>query len=326
MKRIAIFCDPPVFGGGGGVYKYCVSLKKLLESHEECRVTIFSDFNFRSISQLRIFDEEEICRCLLLDKFDYIHVNGFMTFLPYQLFKCVKRLKLKIPVIYTPHAHPFYTLNHPFRNRIFFNLFIKQCIKKADWIISINNEDYEFFTKINKRCKKISHWLGPEIKTVSSNCCKGKSSKKRILFVGRNDDNKNLKQLYAIPRDIFYVVCVTNVIPDRDDFIFKKNISDKELALEYSMCDLLVVPSRYEAFSLVAAECLSYGKPVLLSDRVRIADWLKGCSGVTVYDFNDSDDFIEKFYKALDTKVDVEFIKKVFSPETAFKAYSEIFK
>lgn len=334
MIKIALFCDPPVYGGGGGVYKYCVSLKELLESSKKYQVSLFSDFDYKSISQLRIFDEKQLCECLTKEKFDYIHINGFMTFLPFQLFRCIKKLKLDVPVIYTPHAHPFYTLNHPFRNRVFFNIFVAPCMKKADKIVAINNEDYAFFNKFNKNCARIPHWITDTKKTAPAKkpatsqkkTTKKSNSKKKILFVGRNDDNKNLKQLYVLPENKYEVICVTNTVPDRKDFIFKTNVSDKELSSLYKKSDLLVVPSRYEAFSLVTVECLNYGTPVLLSDRVRIADWLEGCSGVTVYDFNDSEDFTVKFEEALKSKVNTRFVNNMFSAKKAYKSYSEIFK
>lgn len=128
------------------------------------------------------------------------------------------------PLIFTPHAHPFYTLNHPFLNKIF----IKRIIKKANKIISINKEDFNFFSKYNNNVVTIPHWYGKD--AMSNMTQKNKLSKPVILFVGRNNANKNLSLLYSLPKDKYQVICVTNTKPEREDFIFKNRISDEELS------------------------------------------------------------------------------------------------
>lgn len=323
MKKIALFCDSPVFGGGGGVYSYCVALKELLESKGMFKVTLFCDYDFINFKQAKIYSLKQIKSYLKSDNFDYIHINGFMTLLPFFVYYARKQLNLTQPLIYTPHAHPFYTLNHPFRNRIFYHLFVKKILKKAEILISINNEDHDFFSKLNKNVIKIPHWIRWEQTNIQIK--KEVSGKKNILFVGRNDPNKNLSFLYNLPENIFNVTCVTNLPPERKDFTFKQNLSHDELIEEYKKTDLLIVPSRYEAFSLTSLEALSLGKPILISDRVRIADWLDNVSGVSVFKYNDFIDFSEKLKLAFYQKVCIDNINKVFSKENAYNLYSILF-
>ena len=265
MIKIALFCDPPVYGGGGGVYSYCVSLKQMLEDSGDFSVTLFSDFKYKNICGLNIFSMDNIKEKLLEENFDFIHITGFMTFLPYQIFSLVKKNNINIPIIYTPHAHPFKTLKHPFRNKIFYFCFIHKIIKKSYRVICNNNLDYNYFIKLNKNLKKIVLWytIQPDISTI-------KKEYKRILFVGRNDANKRLDFLYCLPKDKYKVVCITNKKPERDDFIYLHDLSKEELINEYKKSDLLVVPSKYESFSLVTLESMCVGTPVLLSVELNI--------------------------------------------------------
>lgn len=93
-----------------------------------------------------------------------------------------------------------------------------------------------------------------------------------VLFVGRNDTNKGIEHLYSLP-DNYRVHCVCKGTVKRNDFILHQNLGDAELACLYRQASVVVVPSRYEAFSLVALEALQYHTPVVISERVRIGDY-----------------------------------------------------
>ena len=147
-----------------------------------------------------------------------------------------------------------------------------------------------------------------------------------ILFVGRNDDNKNLSLLYSLPENKYRIVCVTNKRPQREDFVFKSHISDEELNALYRMASLTVIPSKYEAFSYTALESLLAGTPVLMSNRVRIADFLRNVSGVTVYDYTNPSDFVNKIEEAMLCNVDRERVLDIFSSDKAYSMYSNVYK
>lgn len=322
MLKIALFCDTPKTLGG--IVSHCNALKVLLEKSGEYSVSVFSTLPYRNCFGIfKVYDKRAIKNALCSDDFDIIHIHGFISTIPEAVISCMKALKMKIPVVYTPHAHPFYTLNHPLRNKLFFHLRVKQVLKIADTVISINKEDFTFFKKYNNSVVTIPHWSE---NFTESGTEKQTSRKPKILFVGRNNENKNLKALYDLPRDNYEVICVTNTKPEREDFIFKCRISDDELSSLYKQSALTVVPSRYEAFSYVALDSLSAGTPVLLSDRVRIADFLQGVSGVTVYEYDKPEELIKKMDEAMCAAVDIKKIKQIFSAETAFASYSAIYK
>ena len=322
MIKIAFFCDTPKTFGG--IVSHCNSLKNLLERNGEFKVSVFSNLPCkRWFNSFPVYDKTAIKTALLSEDFDIIHIHGFISVIPKTIFSCINELKMKKPLVYTPHAHPFYTLNHPFRNRLFFHFRVKPILKFAQAIISINKEDFAFFRKYNDFVITIPHWSNKFVQRTEQ---KRINEKNMILFVGRNDANKNLKSLYALPQEKYEVVCVTNIKPEREDFIFKYRISDEELNSLYQRAALTVVPSRYEAFSYAALDSLCAGVPVLLSDRVRIADFLHGVSGITVYEYDKPEQFVKKIDEAMGKSVDIEKVRKIFSAESAFESYSALYK
>lgn len=149
MIKIALFCDTPKTLGG--IVSHCNALKSLLESKGEYKVSVFSNLPYkRYFNTVNLYDKAALKKALLSDDFDIIHIHGFISMIPSVVLSCMKTLKMKKPLVYTPHAHPFYTLNHPLRNKIFFHLRVKYVLKTASAVISINKEDSAFFKKYNK--------------------------------------------------------------------------------------------------------------------------------------------------------------------------------
>jgi glycosyltransferase involved in cell wall biosynthesis len=146
-----------------------------------------------------------------------------------------------------------------------------------------------------------------------------------ILFVGRIESNKGFEYLTLLKNNKNYTIhCVTST-PVQDNFVIHKNISDLELQNLYQRASLVIVPAKYEAFSYVTLEALLNGTPVLISDRVRILDHLNNVSGVTVFEYGNVDDFMEKINVAMKQKVDIKLLYKIFSKEKAYEEYKKIF-
>lgn len=319
MKKILMFCD--YSKDNGGIQLHCQRLKTILENTGNYQIDLYDNLSFKQVYLAKVYNKKEIISALMKDKYDYIHIHGFISLLPWQIIRCIKKLKIQTPIIYTPHAHPFYTLNHPIINKVFFNFFVKSNFSNANNVIAINKHDFDFFKQYNSNVVIIPHWYECE----DNNIAKEEHTKKVILFVGRNESNKNLSILYGLPSDKYEVICVTNIKPDRDDFIFKNNISQEELKRLYKTADLTVIPSRYEAFSLVAVESLCYGTPILISDRVRIADFLDDVEGKIIYHYENEKEFYSNIEIAMKQKVNVEEVRKIFSTSTALEKYKQVF-
>ena len=321
MKKIAILFDNNPMNKKSGIQVHCENLAELLNETEMFSASLCNDFEYFPIR----FFRKSIYKPKSIEKFisdiapDYINVHGFMSMLPILVISIAR--KKRIPVIYTPCMHPFYTLKHPVIGKISFLLLLKPILKYFSKIVVINSEEYRFFIKYNQNCCVISPWINKSYLPRNKN----KHKLNKLLFVGRNEPNKNLSFLYNLPRNRFTVNCATDKKPNRDDFVFHANINDEELEFLYDSVSLVIIPSCYESFSFVALEALSHGTPILISNRVRIADHLNGVSGFTIFQYNDITDFQNKLEIALRTVVDVNKIDTIFSKKRAVECYKKLF-
>lgn len=293
----------------GGIERHCRNILEMFEGHNSIHISalhkeLIPYYFLRPINKI-IFNSKALE--LAIRDCDIVHIHGFASLIVPQSIKIAHQLNKKI--IYTAHFHPFYTLNNPLLGRIFFNLFLRRKLRYVNRIITINNDDTLFFKKYNSNITLIPNWL------TGIPCADVQKQDNWILFVGRNTANKGIDYLNEIPIDKYQINCVTDSeMGLRSDIIAYKNIDDAALSSLYTQSNLLIAPSRYEAFSYVVLEALERGTPVLISDRVRIADHLNGIDGVTIFRYEDKTDFIKKLDQAMKRKVDIEKIKIIFSP------------
>lgn len=141
------------------------------------------------------------------------------------------------------------------------NIAIKKGISKENLLTIKNAIPVSFFQ--NKLTKEI---IWPE-------------NRLKILFVGRLDKQKGidilLDAVYRIERKIHVIVVGSDVLSDSKnipkyskklenvDFVGWKN--QNELLEYYHSADLIVIPSRWEGFGLVAIEAMSCKLPVIAS-------------------------------------------------------------
>ena len=265
-------------------------------------------------------DEKEICNSIERLSPDIVHIHGAYSFTLPVAVKCAR--KYKIPIAFSSHFHPFYALKRPYMGELFFDLITKRMLKYVDVVFTINNEDTAQMSKYHNNVIKIPHWS----KYIDDNSEENKIDN-MILFIGRLDEtNKGIDHIYHIPEGKYTIHCIgRGNVKMRSDMIKHTNISDEELKRLYKRASLLVVPSRYEAFSYVSIEALMYNTPVLMSDRVRIADHLSGINGYSVFKYKDYSDFVNKIETTIGTSVDVSKVKKTFDPKIIKQNYKEAF-
>ena len=301
-----------------GLDANCQGLVELFSGDDEVEVLPTIDFTRHTVPVIHQYylDKNEICSSIEKAKPDVIHIHGSYSFTLYVAVKCAK--KYNIPIVFSPHFHPYWALKRPFMGRVFFSLITERILKDVVTVFTINNEDTSIFSKYHSNVRRIPHWCKFEIPAS-----KPTKNPKMILFIGRlNESNKGFEHLYYLPEGEYEIHCVgKGDVKLRTDMIKHTNISNEELVNLYRKASLLVVPSRYEAFSYVTLEALANYTPVVVSDRVRIADYLQGESGVNCFKYQDYNDFVEKVGDTIGKDVYPNELSLKFSPETIKREY-----
>ena len=324
MIRVLSFRETPE-NANEGIDKHCRALYELLK--EEPSIDFLPIQNVKDVIEIKFLRNRQFFKLSSLKMIikdsgcDVVHVHGFASFLAVEAIIAAKMCHKKI--VYTAHYHPIETLDNPKFGKLFFNLMLRPVLKFVDVFISLNNEDKQFFGKYIKKVCQIPHWMRMEPKTVN---IKDKNPN-MLLFVGRNKLNKGIQHLLSLPYNKYEVHCVCgDTTIDRDDFILHHDVSNEELSALYAKSSLLLVPSKYEAFSLVALEAFMHKTPVLMSDKVRIADYLTDCTGYKVFKYGDFGAFNQAIDEAKTLSVDTDKIMKVFNPDRIRDLYINMYK
>ena len=321
IKVVPISPDP--IGQVNGIGTYCRALSQLFEGCEEVSVTPPLDVKVKETKLVNfVFGWRSLYKAMKASEADVVHVNGYTAFNVFQSLLIARMQGRRI--VYTAHWHPFAMLR-PLLGKTFFYVMIRPFMGFVDRIVTINSEDTAFFAFARKKVRRISHWnrfdAGQLPLAVEKN-------KRMILFIGRfNAYNKGFDYLYHLPEGEYDIHCVGRGNVDlRSDMTIHTNIPGEELRELYARASLVVIPSMYEAFSYVALEALTMGTPVLMSDRVRIADYLDGCQGVDVFTFGDYDAFVRQVAAHIGARVDREKVLRLFSPESIRQQYIEVYR
>ena len=125
------------------------------------------------------------------------------------------------------------------------------------------------------------------------------------IYVGRIDENKGCKELFAFYRryaatfpdgiDLVLLGSAIMQVPDHPRIHHLGFVSDEDKFDAMAAADLLIMPSYFESLSMVALEAWAIGKPVLANGR---CDVLKGqCirSGAGLY-YETYEEFAETLY------------------------------
>lgn len=321
--KILIFSQHPHGSSGGGILRYCKELQNLFKNEGDIEINLIEEMPYQHKFWVAKYNQEELYNTIAESNCDIVHVNGFVTLGVAQVIKTAKQLNKKI--VYTPHWHPFETLRRPKLGKWFFKIILENEIRhKVDRIITFNHEDTAFFKRLNNNIHRIPHWINSH--AIPQNI---KREPDQILFVGGrlNDGNKGMEHIYNIPHGKFdiHIVGFGDVIL-RDDMTLHRDITDNELFNLYCQSSLVVVPSRYESFSYVSLESLSCGTPIVISDRVRIGDYLTDCPYCRVFRYHDFDDFNNAINMSIGNNGDTSPYLNQFLPQQAKEAYRELYQ
>lgn len=234
---------------------------------------------------------------------DFVHIHGFASVFIAQALAICQKLRLRIT--YTPHYHPFYALGRPGIGFFFYHAFHKRLISKVDALIALTNYEKNFFQKIlpDDRIHVIPNGSG-----MTTGGASGNERRHAVLFVGRNDHNKRLDFLlnqkeFFLTHQLKCLVVTGDRCENEGPFEFFRNVSQEKLGELYETVKVVCIPSKYEAFSLVALEALSKNTAVIASDRVQIKEYFENKWYFTIFAYNNQDDFQKKL-KMLLTEFD----------------------
>lgn len=308
-------------GGYDGTDNYCQRLHKYLAADEECQVLTVPDIPQTS-SIFNYAYNEDTLRSFIAQA-DIVHVNGYTALGTRQALRMAKLMGKK--VVYTAHWHPFSKLRRPLLGRLFFEVMLKPYIKKyADVVTTINNEDTAFFRAFHHNVVQIPHWNVNDTKPDASIPRKPNM----IVFVGRiNDPVKGFFHILSLPQGVYDIHCVGKgeMNTDRHDITQHVNIPQADLDRLYAQASLVVIPSKYEAFSFAALEAMAMGAPVVMSQYVRIADYLDGINGYSIFHYGDTAEFCDKVRQTIGKGVDIDSVLSTFDPKRIISIYKQLY-
>lgn len=210
-------------------------------------------------------------------------------------------------VIYNAHGWAFLRDTAEWKRKVYAG--VERILQgQADKIINVSK--YEYNAAIRYGLKKnnqtvIYSGISPEKGKVDSQV-KLPLGKINLLFVGRFDPQKGLDLLLEAfnscqRQDLHLTIIGDNVVgggvkiekKNTDRVTFLGWIPHDKLASYYSACDVVIMPSRWEAFGLVAIEAMKYGKAVIVSNRGALPELIEDGKNGFVFNFEKTEQLIE---------------------------------
>ena len=210
-------------------------------------------------------------------------------------------------VIYNAHGWAFLRDTAEWKRKVYAG--VERILQgQADKIINVSK--YEYNAAIRYGLKKnnqtvVYSGISPEKGKVDSQV-KLPLGKINLLFVGRFDPPKGLDLLLEAfnscqRQDLHLTIIGDNVVgggvkiekKNTDRVTFLGWIPHDKLASYYSACDVVVMPSRWEAFGLVAIEAMKYGKAVIVSNRGALPELIEDGKNGFVFNFEKAEQLIE---------------------------------
>jgi len=223
------------------------------------------------------------------DDFDIVHIHDFPKVCNEALILAIKRLKRNRHLILTPHGAGSPSPTRSLLSKIYWSSGIpSKALRSVDCVIAVTSLQAELFADV---CGGDKVCMIPE--AVPSHYFVDKPSflddgKLKVLFIGRIVKEKGIKELLYAVRKIgktsgseIELACVG---PD-GGYLHQALRVVSELALGHIVkiagavpevekldylkwCDVLVLPSWYEAFGIPILEAMAHGKPVIATKTV----------------------------------------------------------
>lgn len=225
-------------------------------------------------------------------------------------------------VLYNAHGWAFLRDTAEWKRKVY------ACIErilllKTDAVVDVSKYEYEAAIRYGLPSRK-QHIIYSGISEEKSKVkCPAHFSKDTInlLFVGRFDPQKGVDYLLQAfarcrRRDIHLYLIGDNVIggthiekKDTRRLTFLGWVPHEEVGNYYAACDAVIMPSRWEAFGLVAVEAMKYGKPVIASNCGALPEIIKNGKNGYVFEFDKPETLVD-LLEHIDSKKLAEMGKK----------------
>ncbi|RLO25722.1 hypothetical protein CLM69_24620, partial [Serratia marcescens] len=237
------------------------------------------------------------------EKPDVIHVHSTFAGVVCRLLTPLVRMTCKPKIIYCPHAFSFLMDTSEKKKKVYAK--IEKILQKNTDVIICTSE-YEKRTALMAGLSPdnltvVYNGVEPPV-TLSDDTNPYRQDKINILFVGRFDYQKGFDLVQRIADELddrFLITIVGGNVHAKEQpasharMDFKGWLTSAEMAPYFTYADVLLMPSRWESFGLVAVEAESYGLPVVASRCSSLPEVVS--EGVTGYLFttNQADEAVE---------------------------------
>jgi len=227
----------------------------------------------------------------IVKDYDVVHISKNWSLLGFFAAYCLK--KYNIPYIFSPMG--FITV-HNNKSRLVKFFYLKYLtsftIKNCSYCITVSNQEYQDCLEIMLDKTKVklipNGFVAADFTECPHNVFREKyklSSKKMLMFLGRMDPIKGVDllleaydnlgqhaadwQLVIIgPENKYRRELISKAVKaiNKDLITFIDPLYADEKRCAYYACDLFVIPSLYDAMTIVVLEAAACGKPILITE------------------------------------------------------------
>ena len=267
-----------------------------LPSIDPSQITTFAATS-RNPAALLAFGRSATAAIRRLDP-DIVHLHS--SFAGALVRTLLHRRSGKPRIVYCPHGWAFGMECAPLKQR-FFAAIERRLARRADLIIVNSQSEHDLALRFGLPRDKLQVINNGVAWRPPVNHGRG-DAKLRVAFIGRHDRQKGLDVLldtidrFALPRLEFHIVGAgvlerTAAAPseDRSNVIFHGWLDRVAIGGLLAQMDAVVMPSRWEAFGLVAIEAMRSGVPVIASNRGALPEIVRHGAGGYIFDLDDPD-------------------------------------
>lgn len=217
----------------------------------------------------------------------------------YLLFRRVARCR-PVRTIWQVHFHPFSHHRRPLLAKLYFYSVNLALASIADTVVAITPIEKKYLAKYisSSKIRVVPNPLRSfsedlDIENVSKYIDGENTSRPYVLTVGRNDYNKNIVAVSALTTAIkaegYDSIIVTNSKDHIDaNCTVHLACSDYELNTLIANAYCVIIPAKYEAFSLIAIESIARGTPLICGPNVGALSFECVRRAAVITDFTES--------------------------------------